>query len=87
MHYDTREGPQEPRSPPELHPGGLHGLRHLTKPASPAAQPRETPGIADERESAFCSCHRILDFGGRSEDSANPFLSQRLQEPVRLIGD
>ena len=33
----ARAGPQQPRPPPELHPGRLHGLRHLTQPASPAA--------------------------------------------------
>ena len=30
-HYDALQpSPQEPRPPPELHPGRLHGLRHLT---------------------------------------------------------
>ena len=37
MRYDP--GPQEPGPPPELRPGRLHGLRHLT----------ETPFIAEER--------------------------------------
>ncbi len=31
-------GPQQPGPPPQLHPRCLHGLRHLTKPASPAAR-------------------------------------------------
>ena len=30
-------GPPEPGPPPELHPGGLHGLRHPTKAAPPSA--------------------------------------------------
>jgi hypothetical protein len=34
----TRSGPQEPRPPPQLHPGRIHGLRHLTGPVYPAAQ-------------------------------------------------
>jgi hypothetical protein len=29
-HHALRPSPQEPRPPPELHPGRLHGLRHLT---------------------------------------------------------
>ena len=37
-----RRGPGEA---PELHPGRLHGLRHLTQPASPEAQARETPTL------------------------------------------
>jgi len=45
--YALRQGPQEPRSPPELHPGRLHGLRHLTKPRLPRLKARETPGIAE----------------------------------------
>ena len=43
----SRAGPKEPRPPPQLHPGRLHGIRHLTNPASPAAQARETSGIAE----------------------------------------
>jgi hypothetical protein len=31
-------GPPQPRPPPELHPGRLHGLRHLTQRTSPAAR-------------------------------------------------
>src|SRR5215472_10748941 len=32
-HHDAlRPGPQKPRPPPELCPGRLHGLRHLTEP-------------------------------------------------------
>jgi hypothetical protein len=34
--YDR--APQEPRPPPELHPGRIHDLRHLTGPIPPAAQ-------------------------------------------------
>jgi integrase/recombinase XerD len=30
----TRAGSQEPRPPPQLHPGRLHGLRHLTGPVA-----------------------------------------------------
>jgi hypothetical protein len=30
----AKEGPQEPRPPPQLHPRRLHGRRHLS-PASP----------------------------------------------------
>jgi dihydrodipicolinate synthase/N-acetylneuraminate lyase len=37
-HDALRPGPQEPRPPPELHPGRLHGLWHLINPASPVAQ-------------------------------------------------
>ncbi len=38
-HHDAlRPRPQEPRPPPELHPGRLHGLRHLTLPASRAVR-------------------------------------------------
>jgi hypothetical protein len=48
-HHALRPGPQEPRPPPQLHPGRLHGLWHLTGHASPATQPRETPGIAEWR--------------------------------------
>src|SRR3954447_5705720 len=29
-HHALRTRPQEPRPPPQLHPRGLHGLRHLT---------------------------------------------------------
>ena len=32
-----RQGPQQSGPAPELHPGRLHGLRHLTRTASPAA--------------------------------------------------
>jgi hypothetical protein len=35
MRYDR--GASESGPPPQLHPRRLHGLRHLTKPASPAA--------------------------------------------------
>ena len=35
MWYDRAR--QNPRPPPELHPGRLHDLRHLTEPASPGA--------------------------------------------------
>ncbi len=41
------ENPREPRPPPQLHPRRLHGLRRLTKPASPGRKPRETPCAAD----------------------------------------
>jgi len=35
-HHDAlRPGPQEPRPPPQLHPGRLHGLRYLTETAWP----------------------------------------------------
>jgi integrase/recombinase XerD len=34
MRYD-RSGPQQPGPAPELHPGRLHGLRHLTGPRIP----------------------------------------------------
>jgi integrase/recombinase XerD len=33
----TKAGPPEPRPPPELHPGRVHGVRHLTQATSPAA--------------------------------------------------
>jgi integrase/recombinase XerD len=46
-----RSGPQQPRPPPELHPGCLHGVRHLTQPASPAVQ-----AAGDARH---CRCERI----------------------------
>ena len=36
MRYDR--GPPESGPPPELHPRRLHGLRHLTPPASPAVR-------------------------------------------------
>ena len=45
-HDALRPGPQEPRPSPQLHPGRLHGLRHLTATVSPA-QPGETSGIAE----------------------------------------
>jgi hypothetical protein len=32
-----RSSPSEPGPPSELHPGRLHGVRHLTQPTSPAA--------------------------------------------------
>jgi integrase/recombinase XerD len=49
-HDAVRPGPQEPRPSPQLHPRRLHGLRHLTTPASPHDNSHgETPGIADER--------------------------------------
>ena len=35
MRYDTRAGPRQPGPPPELHPGRLHGLRHLTRALGP----------------------------------------------------
>ena len=41
--------PHQPRPPPELHPGRLHGFRHLTQPASPATRAAGTPDIADVR--------------------------------------
>ena len=34
-------GPQQPRPPPELHPGRLHGLRHLTSPRLPRPGPHD----------------------------------------------
>ena len=42
--HALRQGPQEPRPAPELHPGRLHGLRHLTRPrvsrgSSPGRRP------------------------------------------------
>jgi integrase/recombinase XerD len=59
MRYDTRPSPQEPRPPPELHPGRLHGLRHLIKPASPVAQAAEDARhcrIADAASRIFMRC-------------------------------
>src|ERR1022692_62977 len=36
--------PQEPRPPPELHPGRLHGLWHLTHLLLPRSGPIGVPG-------------------------------------------
>src|SRR5262249_55728733 len=36
-----RPGTQEPRSPPQLHPRRLHGLRHLNLETSDSAEHRE----------------------------------------------
>ena len=38
-------GPQEPRSSPELHPGRLHGLRHLTATVSLCPSPGRRPAL------------------------------------------
>jgi hypothetical protein len=47
-HHALRPRPSEPRPPPQLHPGRLHGLRYLTK--SQANGP--TPG--DARHCLIC---------------------------------
>jgi len=41
----TRSGPQEPRPPPQLHPGRLHGPRHLTKTVPPGPTPWRHPAL------------------------------------------
>jgi site-specific recombinase XerD len=47
MRY-AKAGRQQPRPPPELHPGRLHGLGHLNPAcASHGSHPRETPDIAE----------------------------------------
>jgi len=45
MRYDTRSGPQEPRPSPELHPGRIHGLRHLTGPMPGGPSPGKHPAL------------------------------------------
>jgi hypothetical protein len=41
-HHDAlRPGPHEPRPPPELHTGRLHGFRHLTEPTACRIRPEE----------------------------------------------
>ena len=54
-HHALRPGTQEPRPPPQLHLGCIHGHRHLTRPVSPAAKPRDTSGIADDSEFGHAS--------------------------------
>jgi hypothetical protein len=36
-HHVVGQGPPEPGPSPQLHPGRLHGLRHLTRTMPPAA--------------------------------------------------
>ena len=45
-HHDAlRQGPLEPRPPPPLHPGRVHGLRNLSRSASARTQVRERPAL------------------------------------------
>jgi integrase/recombinase XerD len=47
-HADPRttmryESPPEPRPAPQLHPGRVHGIRHVTQANLPRPRPRECP--------------------------------------------
>ena len=49
-HDAVRPGPAEPGPPPELHPGRLHGLRHLTQPRLLRPRPQDA---------RHCRCARV----------------------------
>ena len=55
----AREGTQQPGPPPEPHPGRLHGLWHLTQPASSGARPGRRPALpVSERALCAVAWHR-----------------------------
>jgi hypothetical protein len=89
-HHDAlRPGPPEPRPPPELHPRRLHGLRHLTPPASPAPSLRKTHCIADVSESSRRMSMHVLEYSlvpsrpGERSTRAFSSLWQGIRSPNR----
>ena len=67
-----RSGPPEPGPPPELHPRRLHGLPHLTQPASPAAQAAGDPLHC--LLSGCCNCRRSAPVAAVGSGGAGPVL-------------
>ena len=85
---------------PQLHPGRLHGLRHLTSPAPPAAQAGERPALPNSARwltASLCTGRNdhltlqpagllcILQPGGSASAGAQPGMSGRPIKGAREV--
>jgi hypothetical protein len=76
-HHAVRQlsGPRQPGPSPQLHPGRVHGLRHLTQPSSPAA----TEAARDARHCRIEGVWSPAESAARLRTSAAPLISSFAQ--------